>query len=67
MTQKRPFGRLIVRLGVIETPTDPWQGPVIPLNHGRNYEIVSSFCSNSIQRVSFRFKTVLPIIVFPTP
>ncbi len=28
-----PF--LFVRPGVIETPTDPWQGPVIPLNHGR--------------------------------
>ncbi len=25
----------MVRLGVIETPTDPWQGPVIPLNQSR--------------------------------
>ncbi len=24
-----------VRAGVIETPTGPWQGPVIPLNHAR--------------------------------
>lgn len=25
----------LVRPGVIETPTNPWQGLVIPLNHGR--------------------------------
>ena len=24
-----------VRPGVIETPTNPWQGLIIPLNHGR--------------------------------
>ncbi len=39
-TKQPPGGRLFcvylcVRPGVIETPTDPWQGPVIPLNHGR--------------------------------
>lgn len=32
-----------VRPGVIETPTDPWQGPVIPLNHGRKTAIVILF------------------------
>jgi hypothetical protein len=25
-----------VRPGRIELPTDPWQGPIIPLNHGRD-------------------------------
>jgi hypothetical protein len=56
-----------VRPEGIEPSTNPWQGLIIPLNHGRNYFAVSSFCINLIQRISFRFKTVLPIIVFPTP
>lgn len=30
-----------VRPGVIETPTGAWQAPVIPLNHGRLYEIIT--------------------------
>jgi hypothetical protein len=32
---------LLVRPGVIETPTVAWQATVIPLNHGRNYKIVT--------------------------
>lgn len=35
--KKSPFRAIFrVRPGVIETPTDPWQGPVIPLNQGRS-------------------------------
>ena len=26
----------IVRAGVIETPLEPWQGPILPLNYARN-------------------------------
>ena len=34
--RKHPVGCfLIVRPGRIELPTEPWQGPVIPLNQGR--------------------------------
>jgi hypothetical protein len=68
-TEKRPKGRFSsVRPEVIETSTYPWQGHVIPLNHGRNYSYAyNSFCTSSIHRLSFCFKRVLPIIVFPTP
>lgn len=58
------WGCCFVRPGRIELPTDPWQGPVIPLNHGRNYKV---FSASSVQRRSLRFSIVLTIIVFPTP
>ncbi len=38
------FGNISVRPGRIELPTYPWQGYVIPLNHGRNvFRIVSPY------------------------
>ena len=34
---KQPLNTLIkVRVGRIEPPSDPWQGPVIPLNYTRD-------------------------------
>ena len=37
---KQPSKKLdcfvFVRIGVIETPTHPWQGRILPLNHIRN-------------------------------
>lgn len=32
----KPAFCLFVRPGRIELPTNPWQGLIIPLNHGRN-------------------------------
>ena len=56
--EKTPLrASLCVRPGVIETPTNPWQGLVIPLNHGRIYIYLdNSFEASSIHFMSFRFK-----------
>ncbi len=69
--ENEPYGSFscFVRPEVIETSTYPWQGHVIPLNHGRSayFSFCNSLRASSIQRFSLRFKRVLPIIVFPTP
>lgn len=58
---------VLVRPEGIEPSTNPWQGLIIPLNHGRKLYFAKSFSASSIQRFNLCFKTVLAIIVFPEP